>query len=424
MAILAAVCWAVQAADAPIGPFLYTSAPQYDPAAELKGLNRFPKGAAVILVSASGKQRIAPDFYASADPVVSFDGTQILFAGKPSADSPWQIWEAPAGGGAPRQLVHCRTDCTHPVYIPDGRIAYTRASSGGSDVEIVDMKGGSPQRLTFAPGRYVTQDVLRDGRILMETGGELYTVYPDGTGVESLRCDHGPHRTGARQLVSGDVIFSIGGRLARFTPALASQTDVAQPQGESAGPIAEISPDRWLIALRKANRPFGLYSWTREGSRLEPVEIPAGANAIQPALVRPRSRAKQFPSGLVETRINGNLLCLDARATKDQPITEAVAAVQVYTRDAAGGAVLLGRQEVAGDGSFYVQVPADKPLRIELLNAAGHTVRAERGWFWMRPSEQRICVGCHTGPERSPENKVPEVLLRSIVPEKLLGATK
>jgi hypothetical protein len=225
-------------------------------------------------------------------------------------------------------------------------------------------------------------------------------------------------------VASGDVIFSVGGRLARFTPALASQTDVAQPQGEPAGPIAEISQDRWLVALRKANRPFGLYSWTREGSRLDPVEIPAGANAIQPALLRPRSRAKQFPSGLVESRTNGNLLCLDARATKDQPITEAVTAVQVYTRDAAGAAVLLGRQDVAGDGSFYVQVPADKPLRIELLNAAGHTVRAERAWFWMRPSEQRICVGCHTGPERSPENKVPEVLLRSIVPEKLLGATK
>ena len=89
-----------------------------------------------------------------------------------------------------------------------------------------------------------------------------------------------------------------------------------------------------------------------------------------------------------------------------------------------GAAVLLGRQNVAGDGSFYVQVPADRPLRIEVVDAAGRTVRAERDWFWMRPSEQRICVGCHTGPERSPENKVPEVLLRSILPEKLQGASK
>jgi len=69
-------------------------------------------------------------------------------------------------------------------------------------------------------------------------------------------------------------------------------------------------------------------------------------------------------------------------------------------------------------------VPADRPLRIEMLDAAGRAVRSEHGWFWMRPSEQRICVGCHTGPERSPENKVPEVLLRSIIPEKLLGQKK
>jgi hypothetical protein len=125
----------------------------------------------------------------------------------------------------------------------------------------------------------------------------------------------------------------------------------------------------------------------------------------------------------VETRKDGNLLCLDARQSKEL-IGEAIAAVQVYTRDSSGAPVLLGRQKVAGDGSFYVQVPADRPLRLEVVDANGRTVRAEHGWFWMRPSEQRICVGCHTGPERSPENKVPEILLRSILPEKLQGASK
>jgi hypothetical protein len=399
--------------------FVFTSAPVFDSGAA----NRFPRGAAIVLARGASRKRIAPGFYASADPAVSFDGSRILFAGKPTLNGPWQIWEVSVSGGDPRQLVHSPTDCTHPLYVPDGRIAYTRASAGGSDVVIADAKGGSPQRLTFAPGHHITQDVLRDGRILFASDGELYTLYPDGTGVESLRCDHGPRRSDARQVSSGDVVFSIGGRLARFTSALASQTDVAQPDGEAAGPIAEVSPGNWIVSLRKGNSLFGLYLWTENGNRLAPLETPAGSDAVQPVIVGSRVPPKEFPSALVPSRTTGNLLCLDVRASRN-PITEEVATVQIYTRGAAGASVLLGRQKLAGDGSFYVEVPADRPLRIEVLNAAGRTVRAEHSWFWMRPSEQRICVGCHTGPEQSPENKVPEILLRTIVPEKLLGAGK
>jgi hypothetical protein len=418
-AILAAAC-AAPGAGPFIGPFLYTAAPRYQRASES---NRFPQGAAVVLVTTAGERRIAPKLYASADATVSFDGTRILFAGTTSAGVPWQIWETTAAGGTPRQLSHCRTDCTHPVYLPDGRIVFTQASSTGSDIEIADTMGGAPERLTYAPGRRATDDVLRDGRILFENDGELDTVYPDGTGVEALRCDHGPRRGDARQIASGDVIFNVGGRVARFTAALASQAEVAQPAGDLAGPVAEIAPGRWLIAVRRPKGLFGLYLWT-QGGRLEPAATPAGVNAIQPVLLRSRTAPKDFPSARMETRVNGNLLCLDARVTKDKPIPEGVAAVQVYTRDAAGAPVLLGRQSVAGDGSFYVQLPADKPLRIELVNAAGTTLRAERGWFWMRSGEQRVCVGCHAGPERSPENKVPAVLLRSTLPEKMLGETK
>ena len=97
-----------------------------------------------------------------------------------------------------------------------------------------------------------------------------------------------------------------------------------------------------------------------------------------------------------------------------------VRAVRAYTQGADGRPVLLGQTEVENDGSFYIQVPADRPLRIELADASGQTVRAEQGWFWMRPSEQRVCVGCHAGPERAPENKTPDILLKTIVPVKML----
>ncbi|MEI9970813.1 MAG: hypothetical protein WDO73_01485 [Ignavibacteriota bacterium] len=189
---------------------MFTATSQYDPGAEENGLNRFPKGASVTLVSSSGPRRVASTLYASADPAVSFDGVRILFAGKASTNTPWEIWEVSAAGGIPRKAIQCQTDCTHPLYLPDGRIVYSRANSAGSDIEVADGKGGTPQRLTLAPGRHVTQDVLHDGRILFKSNGELFTIYPDGTGVEALRCDHGPRRSGARQVVSGDVIFSAG----------------------------------------------------------------------------------------------------------------------------------------------------------------------------------------------------------------------
>jgi len=268
---------------------------------------------------------------------------------------------------------------------------------------------------------------LRDGRILFEANGDLYTVYPDGTGVETIRCDHGPLRSNGRQMASGDVIFNAGKRLARFTSALAEQTDVPQPAVEAAGPGAELAADRWLIPLRAgASHPFHLTVWTKNSAQSVELSPVAPGNAVEPVVVAARVPPRDFPSARVPTRTAGNLLCLNARESKT-PIAGDVATVRVFTRDAAGASVLLGQTVVESDGSFYVQVPADRPLRMELLGRTGTVVRAEKNWFWMRPSEQRICVGCHAGVERSPENRVPEILNKTTVPVNMTaipGSTK
>jgi len=56
-----------------------------------------------------------------------------------------------------------------------------------------------------------------------------------------------------------------------------------------------------------------------------------------------------------------------------------------------------------------------------LLDASGKTLKREAGWFWMRHGEQRACIGCHAGPETSPENAVPMVLLKSTTPVDMTG---
>jgi hypothetical protein len=420
VALAGAAVWAAVGDGPSIPPYVFTSAPRYDPQAWLAGRDRFPSGATLTLASGQKRRSLVSGFYASADAAVDYDGTKALFAGKRESTGHWQIWETAIEGGAPRLITSGDSDCIRPLYVPDGRVVYTRISTQGSAIEIVPQAGGKAERLTYAPGWVLTSDLLHDGRILFEYSGngrtrELYTVYPDGTGVESLRCDHGPDRSGARQISSGDVIFSAGGRLARFTSALAAQAEVAQPKGEPSGPIAEISAGRWIVALRG-----GLVLWDAASRRTRVLEVSKEANAVEPAIVAARVPPREFPSARVTTRTAGNLLCLNARQSKT-PIAGEIGAVRVYTRGAGGAPVPLGQAAVERDGSFYVQVPADQPLRIELLDASGRSVRAEHDWFWMRPSEQRICVGCHAGPERAPENKLPEVLLHSTVPVKMLG---
>ena len=83
--------------------------------------------------------------------------------------------------------------------------------------------------LTYTRASAFPADVLADGRIFFEAGfplgsgstPELFLVYADGSGVESYRCDHGRARWGGRQLASGDVVFTHGASLARFTSPLA-----------------------------------------------------------------------------------------------------------------------------------------------------------------------------------------------------------
>jgi hypothetical protein len=115
-------------------------------------------------------------------------------------------------------------------------------------------------------------------------------------------------------------------------------------------------------------------------------------------------------------------MALDARQSRAGDLKAAPAEVRLETMDAQGHAVITGTSPVEVDGSFLVKVPADKPIRFALLDARGAVVRREHGWFWIRAGEQRYCVGCHTGPERSSDNHVPAVLLRTTTPVDLTGA--
>jgi len=285
--------------------------------------------------------------------------------------------------------------------------------------------------VTYLAGSAVPADVLADGRILFEAGfplggkeratAELFLVYSDGSGVESYRCDHGAARWGGKQLASGDVVFTHGTSLARFTSPLAHEAAVSAPQGEYAGAIAETAAGEWLVSERaSAAMHYALKVWKPGAAISGTVLAVSGKDVVEPVVVAARKRPNRHPSGLHDWSY-ANLLALDARQSRAGDLKTAPARVRLETMDAEGHAVVNGTAPVEKDGSFFVKVPGDKMIRFTLLDEKGAVVRQEQGWFWIRRGEQRICVGCHTGPERASENRVPAVLMRTTTPVDLTG---
>lgn len=414
--------------------FIVTAAPVYKPLAALRGQERFPHGAQLLLVHEGKPELLVSGFAATADANVSFDGKSVLFAGKRNASDPWQVWELALADRSVHQLTSSTTDAIRPLYLPGSRFVYAQRTLTGFQLNTASINpssasGGSASDreilpLTYSNANSIPTDVLADGRILFESGfplgsgttPELFLVYSDGSGVESYRCDHGVSRWGGKQLASGDVVFTHGSSLARFTSPLAHEERIPSPRAEFTGAIAETESHAWLVSARNASdKHYALKLWKPGAATMQSILAESSNDLVEPVLIAPRNRPKRHPSGLHPWDY-ANLLALDARLSRDGTLKGTPVSVRLETEDANGRATSLGTAPVEQDGSYFVQVPGDRPIRFALLDAHGAVLRQEHGWFWARGGEQRICVGCHTGPERASENRIPAVLLRTTTP--------
>lgn len=418
-----------------VDDFIVTVAPAYRPLAALHGEERFPRGAQLLLVRQGKPEPLVSGFAATADANVSFDGSHVLFAGKKSSNDLWQIWELALSDKSSRQLTSGKQDAIRPLYLPGERFVYaTRAATGfqlvSAPIDPATAEEPMAQRLTYAGSSAIPADVLADGRILFESdfplgsgsSAELYLVYSDGSGVESYRCDHGTARWGGAQLASGDVVFTHGSSLARFTSPLAHEERIAAPHAEYAGAIAETRSSEWLVSAKTAaEKTYAIKLWKPGSATLGPVLSEPGDDLVEPVLVGPRAAPKRHPSALHPWDY-ANLLALDARISRDGALNGVPASVRVEEKDANGKAIVLGTSPIESDGSYFVKVAGDKPIRFAVLDAKGAVLRQERGWFWARGGEQRYCVGCHAGPEHAPQNRIPAVLLHTTIPTDLTAS--
>ena len=191
----------------------------------------------------------------------------------------------------------------------------------------------------------------------------------------------------------------------------------------------QVSGEELLVA--KAGRAsagspvkFDLYAVrVKTGALGERIFSDLRLSSIQPVLVAPHAVPKRFWSMLNPESNSGYFISLNSYSSEDVPggrIATPIAKVRVLTLNAVDGQERsLGEAPVESDGSFYVRVPANMPVRFVLLDAKGQTIREERGLVWARPGEQRGCTGCHGDKNVAPENHWPMTLKRFDTPTPL-----
>lgn len=422
---------------------------------------RFPQGSRLVRL-ASGAQKgsvvnLTSEFFTAADPQVSFDGARILFAGQTAREARWQIWGMNADGSEKRQITHCPGDCVRPAYLPRDEIVFTATGPEGSrstsQLYVSKRDGSGAHPITFGPGDFQVETVLRDGRILAsarspllggaetENSRELYTLRPDGTAIASLRCDHRlpAIRAQAEELDDGTVVFvkrtranpEPGGELAEIRRGALHNSLISPLRALSWSP-RRLGAEKLIVARKAPATPsaksltgrFDLYAFdSARGKFGELIYADPQLSSVQAVPLAAHPPPKWYWSTLNPELRVGYFICLNSYLSADASkgrLSTPIASVRVITLEEATNLErTLGESPVEQDGSFYVAVPADRPVRFELVDAGGRVIRAQRSWIWARSGEERGCTGCHEDKTVAPENRWPQTLRRFDTPTRL-----
>ena len=198
-------------------------------------------------------------------------------------------------------------------------------------------------------------------------------------------------------------------------------------EGNAAGARLQLREDR------------GVGSAGQAGAADAPVRLGRHAAAFS-RLSRPASATADFggegrPGEGGRVRATGFLFCQNARFTKNTTAGWShVRAIRVlagkglttrsshsYIVHAGSEVTELGTVPLAPDGSFAVEVPADTAIAFQAVDAEGRSELNEMSWIYVRPGEQRGCLGCHQPRQAAPRCRTRMAQALRARPLKLLG---
>lgn len=192
-------------------------------------------------------------------------------------------------------------------------------------------------------------------------------------------------------------------------------------------------PDGSILVSRRpadGSGTHGVYRFDPVSKRTDPVFDAPECHDIQAKLIAPRAEPDGRSSPCIDTDPLGKLYCLNVYtndfqdktwlppgAVKNVRLLEGVWRPADKPAGTGSRAVLpplatrriLGDVPVGPDGSFNVEVPANIPVELQLVDENGLALRS-CGWIWTRNHFNQGCVGCHEDPELTPENLMVDAL--------------
>lgn len=415
-------------------------------------------GGRIVLATPGGASRIlTSEFADAADPDVSFDGRNIVFAGRKTMDAPWCVYERDLQSDTTRLITCGPAGARHPIYLPP---VYTLTPASTETWELIafvgtvvgarndledaaltslyscKLDGSAMAPLTFSLSGDLDPVVLHDGRIVYSTGRR------DGSGRKAGRALWGINLDGTDALVFAEA----EGRPVKRSPAPTADGWVVFIESDAAAGSGEGTLG--AVDLRRNLHSYRPLSSAAAGEFRAPSEDPEGGVLVswRPSaagetwdvyhfdpLTRRKSRlfhearwesvearrvtARHRPDGrssVVKTDDPlATLYGLDV-GISDLPTSEwsrslarrvrVLEGVSARSGNASVVRRLLGDVALDEDGSFHLQVPADTPLEVQLLDEDGLSLRRST-WIWARRHEERGCIGCHEDRERTPPNR-------------------
>jgi hypothetical protein len=413
---------------------------------------RYPAGSRVMLADSgfTHLKSLSQGLYSAGDPQVTWDGKRVLFCAKASPGTEWQIYEIELGHRRYRQLTRMPGGAASPNLLPDGRVLFVSpmtklgATNPAASVLYAQAPGEQPKALTFTSLSVSDPSVLDDGRILfvgtwlsekkdgMATCG-LYTINNDGTEITQFsRAQERPTLIRRPRQIGGNRIFylvsktgSSGGTIEfiRCGRPFAAPEGVGLPDCDRLGSVQPGANGTLLVSAAVAlgaasSKPFALYEVNAESAtHCRPLFADPDWDNLEVSAVGAYAPPMGRLSTVDPTKRTGQILCLNMNYTSSETnhSTPSATRVRVLAEPTWEKLSVLGEIPVQADGSFLAEVPADIPLGLEALDDQGHVLRRLSPTIWVRPAENRSCIGCHEPPNHSPTNHRP-LAVRAPVP--------